>query len=120
MTGRQLSACAGIPQNYLSKILLLLGHAGMIHAIRGNHGGYQLARAPEAIRLADVADLFDNPKWRRRCFLDCGHDCSDAAACAVHDAWMECRAGYERFLDGTTIAALAGATCVKAPAGRAS
>ena len=113
MTGRQLSACAGIPQNYLSKILLLLAHAGLIQATRGNHGGYELVREPGEIRLADVVDLFDNSRWRRRCFLDSGHACDDVTACAAHTAWLECRAAYERFLETTTISELAGTECAK-------
>jgi Rrf2 family protein len=108
MTGKELSSQAGIPANYLSKILASLGHAGLIRATRGNRGGYQLLRRAEEIRLTEVVEIFDNPRWRRRCFLDCGHACDDAATCAAHEGWLECRSVFERFLDRTTIAGLAG------------
>ncbi len=108
VTGKLLSGRAGIPPNYLSKILALLSHAGMISATRGSNGGYQLLKRPEQISLAEVVELFDNSRWRRRCFLDCGQDCEEAASCAAHVAWQECRQVFERFLDQTTIAALAG------------
>lgn len=45
MLGRQLAEGAGIPANYLSKILWTLGNAGIIDATRGNHGGYRLKRS---------------------------------------------------------------------------
>ena len=107
VTGRLLSCSAGIPPNYLSKILCLLGHAGMIHATRGSHGGYQLVRDAAQIRLSEVVNLFDHPRWRKGCFLDCGRECKEAEQCAAHAGWQECRDVFERFLDRTTIAALA-------------
>jgi Rrf2 family protein len=107
VTGKQLSCTAGIPQNYLSKILCLLGHAGMIHATRGSHGGYQLVWDASQIRLTDVVNLFDHARWRKGCFLDCGRDCKESEQCAAHSGWQECREVFERFLDRTTIAALA-------------
>lgn len=107
VTGKQLSCTAHIPPNYLSKILCLLGHAGLIQATRGSHGGYQLLRAAGQIRLADVVYLFDHPHWRTGCFLNCGRECADAGQCAAHPGWQECRDVFERFLDRTTIASLA-------------
>lgn len=107
VTGRQLSCTAGIPPNYLSKILCLLGHAGIIHAARGSHGGYQLVRGAEQIRLADVVGLFDDQRWRTACFLDCGRECRQVDQCAAHPGWPECREVFEKFLDRTTIASLA-------------
>lgn len=106
VTGRQLSRSAGIPPNYLSKILCLLGHAGMIHATRGSHGGYQLVQDAGQIRLSDVVNLFDHARWRKGCVLDCGRECKEADQCAAHAGWQECRNVFEQFLDGTTIAAL--------------
>ncbi len=110
VTGNLLATSAGIPANYLSKILSLLNHAGIISATRGSNGGYQLVRRPEQISLTQVVELFDNPRWRRRCFLDCGHDCEESASCAAHIGWRECRDVFERFLDETTIATLASTT----------
>jgi len=43
-----------VPHDYLAKVLQQLADAGLIHGRRGVHGGYQLARPPEQIRLLDV------------------------------------------------------------------
>lgn len=43
--GRDLSAGAGVPLTYLSKILVSLAKAGFLQASRGPKGGYRLARA---------------------------------------------------------------------------
>src|SRR6266404_2794862 len=44
----------GIPQRFLVQILLQLKTAGLVASVRGAAGGYQLARAPDRISLADI------------------------------------------------------------------
>jgi len=48
-----------IPRKYLEQILLSLRRAGQVKSIRGAEGGYQLARPPEEISVADVVRLMD-------------------------------------------------------------
>jgi len=105
--GKELARKAEIPANYLAKILWSLGNAGMIDATRGSGGGYRLRRPAEQIRLADVVDLFDNQRWKSRCFMSCHRECSDADACKAHEGWREVREVYQRFLETTTIAEIA-------------
>lgn len=49
----------GIPQRFLVQILLQLKGAGLVTSTRGASGGYQLARPPEEISLADVLSVVD-------------------------------------------------------------
>ena len=107
MGGRDLARVAGIPQNYLSKILRTLGTAGMIDATRGTGGGYRLRRAPRTIALAEVVGLFDPARRAADCLLDAAHPCSEATACAAHDTWRDIKAAYVAFLETTTLATLA-------------
>ena len=44
----------GIPPRFLVQVLLLLKTAGLVASVRGQAGGYQLARSPQAISLADI------------------------------------------------------------------
>lgn len=53
-----LAARAGIPPTYLAKVLQALATAGIVSGRRGVGGGYRLARPPEAISLAEVAEVF--------------------------------------------------------------
>src|SRR6516164_11108814 len=48
-----------IPAALLAKILQRLAHDGLITAHRGVHGGYRLARSPDAISIADIAQAVD-------------------------------------------------------------
>jgi Rrf2 family transcriptional regulator, iron-sulfur cluster assembly transcription factor len=106
LLGRELAANADIPANYLSKILLALRNAGILHAARGTGGGYRLRKTPESIRLMDVVDLFDAPRARPACLLCSEKECSDEAPCAAHGDWRAVREAYVRFIENTSIAAI--------------
>ncbi len=102
--GKQLAQAAGIPSNYLSKILWTLGNAGLIDATRGSGGGYRMRRLASDIRLFEVVELFDRQRWKQRCFLSGEHHCDESNQCPAHDAWRGVRAVYTEFLELTTIA----------------
>jgi Rrf2 family protein len=104
LLGRDLAARAGIPANYLAKILLTLRNGGMVETARGQGGGYRLAKRPDQIVLVDVVDLFEGIHGRPGCFLGESHDCSDREACSAHQAWNEVRQVYLKFLTTNTIA----------------
>jgi Rrf2 family protein len=48
-----------IPKKYLEQILLILKGAGIVKSRRGTEGGYNLARKPSEISLAQVIRLLD-------------------------------------------------------------
>lgn len=102
--GKHLAHAAGIPSNYLSKILWTLGVAGLIDATRGSGGGYRLRRQASSIRLFEVVELFDRQRWKQRCFLRSGHDCDESNHCPAHETWRRVREVYTEFLESTTIA----------------
>jgi Rrf2 family protein len=49
----------GISQRFLVQILLQLKGSGLVESIRGASGGYQLAKPPAEISLADVIHCID-------------------------------------------------------------
>jgi Rrf2 family protein len=101
--GEKLSQETGIPKNYLSKILLVLGNAGIIEAIRGNAGGYRLAFAPESIPLVRIVELFERHVAKRDCLLGLRQNCSDEDPCMAHHAWRPAKEAYFSFLEETTL-----------------
>lgn len=102
--GKDLARVAGIPANYLSKLLLVLGNAGIIDATRGSGGGYRLRRKAADIRLREVVELFDRQKPEYRCLLGGTKDCSEDDQCGAHEEWRRVRACYVEFLGKTTLA----------------
>lgn len=50
-----------IPKKYLEQIFLQLKSAGYVRSIRGPSGGYELAKPPGEITLAEIIRLIDGP-----------------------------------------------------------
>lgn len=48
-----------IPQKFLEQILLTLKRGGYLKSKRGSKGGYQLAKKPSEISLAEIVRLMD-------------------------------------------------------------
>jgi Rrf2 family transcriptional regulator, iron-sulfur cluster assembly transcription factor len=104
--GRELAEAAQIPANFLAKVMLILGRAGIVDATRGQGGGYRLAQPPDRIPLMQVAELFDGINARPACFLGEKHDCHDMQACSAHSRWKVVSEAYLEFMTTTTIADL--------------
>ncbi len=109
---RDLSLKAGVPFNYLSKILGSLTKAGILHASRGRGGGYRLARPAKQIFLIDVVEVFDGIKARPDCLFGGGLGCSDDNPCSAHEFFKKVRRKFIDFLEETTIADIAGLPAV--------
>ncbi len=119
----------GIPQHFLVQILLQLKTAGLVVSVRGKEGGYQLARSPEAISLADVIKAIDDSalaprtslgdaasrppprrgphetEIRQRTSLGNVTDHSPAVK-ALLSVWREIQAEEQRMLERLTLAEL--------------
>ena len=48
-----------IPLKYLQQLLFTLKQAHYIRSVKGQHGGYRLAKPASAISLAEIVRLFD-------------------------------------------------------------
>jgi Rrf2 family protein len=71
-----------IPLELLSKILQRLARCGLIIAHKGVRGGYRLARSPDDISIADVAQAVDG------FVTECSPDTprfDELVACPLHD-----------------------------------
>ena len=58
---KSIAESHGISPRFLVQILLQLKVHGLVRSLRGASGGYQLARSPEEISLADVINAIDDP-----------------------------------------------------------
>ncbi len=75
--GRQLAEAAGVPANFLSKIMLTLRKAGLVEATRGHGGGYRLVKPARDITLLQVVELFEGANAQPRCVLGEKHLCNN-------------------------------------------
>lgn len=95
-----------ISLSYLEQLFARLRRAGLVESVRGPGGGYLLAMAPEAISVARVIDAVDESVDATRCggLSDCQH----GNTCLTHHLWCELSEQIHGFLDGITLAELAG------------
>jgi Rrf2 family iron-sulfur cluster assembly transcriptional regulator len=91
-------------RNYLSKTLHALAREGILQSTRGPGGGFQLAKAPAHLTLAEVVQPF-LPLEGRACILGRG-TCNDRTPCAAHLPWKPVKAEIQDFFGLTTIASL--------------
>jgi Rrf2 family protein len=101
--GERIATAQGIPLRFLENILMQLRHAGLVESRRGADGGYRLARAPEAVTLADVIRAIDGPlagvSGTRPESLD-----FDGVAEPMRDVWIAVRASLRAVLEQVTLA----------------
>jgi len=95
-----------IPPNYLSQILAVLVRHGILTAVAGQEGGYELARPPAAIRMLDVLEVFEGAPRIQRCLLR-GIPCGSDGTCAVHDSWTDAQEALAARLANVTFEELA-------------
>ena len=56
---KDISERANIPAKFLEQILLTLKHARYVRSLKGQRGGYRLARPANKVSLAEIIRLFD-------------------------------------------------------------
>jgi Rrf2 family protein len=92
----------GIPQRFLVQILLQLKGAGLVASVRGASGGYQLARPPDMISLAEVVNTIDRTP-ESPTLVDVP---TSPLVRAVRAVWHDIHAEEQRLLAEVTLAEL--------------
>jgi Rrf2 family protein len=91
-----------IPPRFLVQILLQLKTAGLVASVRGAAGGYQVARSPSEITLANIIGAIDPEQPER----SPAHGTRSAARQAIHSVWREIQTEEQRILEHLTLAEL--------------
>jgi Rrf2 family protein len=101
---KAIAEAQAIPQYFLVQILLQLKTARLVVSVRGASGGYQLARPPEEITLADIINAIDDRAATPRSALTKGHP--SPAVAVILGIWQELQAEEQRALQRITLAEL--------------
>jgi Rrf2 family protein len=96
----------GLPPQFLTKILRRLTATGLVSSQRGRAGGFRLDRPAEEIALLEVVEPFQDGMEGVECLLG-QQDCSDRAACPLHEPMERIRRAFHDLLAGTTLAEVA-------------
>jgi Rrf2 family protein len=105
----EISAQENIPKKFLDLILLELRRHGLVRSVRGQHGGYALARPAGEVTLGEVIRVIDGPLAPIACASVTAYrrctDCRSEAQCLVRKSMRRVRDASSDILDHTTLLA---------------
>lgn len=102
-SAQELAESARLELPTVSKLLKQLAHAGLIDSFRGVNGGYRLARAADAISVADIVIAMEGPIGMTQCSVEAGV-CDHEAHCGVRVNWQAINQALEQALAGVSLA----------------
>ncbi len=100
----ELAGVVQLPLPTVSKILKLLGRAGLLESHRGVKGGYCLAREAERITVAEIIAALDGPIAITECIDDTPGECSQESFCGVRGNWQRINHAIRHALENITLA----------------
>jgi Rrf2 family protein len=105
----EIAAEEDLPRAYLEQLVVSLREAGLVTSTRGAHGGYELARPPETITMAQVLRALEGPIAPMMCASDDPEHatvCDRSARCTVNVLWVRVRDAVSGALESMTLADL--------------
>jgi len=106
-SAREIASQYNIPIELLAKVLQRLVRRGLLASQQGTRGGYQLARFPSQISVADVIQAIDGPVTVTACSSGDEGGCEQFSKCNVRDPLWRVRERILSALGECTIAELA-------------
>lgn len=104
-----IAASQEIPASFLANILADLKRAGFIRSVRGQVGGYRMARPAAGITVADIIRAVEGPLADVRGIRPESLHFEGPAA-SLRDVWLATRVGVRRVLERVSIADIVAGT----------
>lgn len=103
-----IASDSAVPPTYLEQLIGPLRRAGLVVSTRGAHGGYQLSRPPQDVRVGEVYRVMEGPIAPMSCVSEENDDdlCPMIDGCATRAVWVKVRDSIVEALDSTTLADL--------------
>jgi Rrf2 family cysteine metabolism transcriptional repressor len=97
-----------LPRAYLEQLVMSLRDADLVRSTRGAHGGYELTRAPDEIRMGEVLRALEGPIAPMICASEAAEhqSCARTGYCTVNFMWTRVRDAIAGALDSMTLAEL--------------
>jgi Rrf2 family protein len=102
----EMSRAEGISIHHAGKILQILRQGGFLKSVRGQTGGYTLARPPEQIIIGDVLTVLGGRLYEES-FCD-DHSgraraCTHTVDCSIRSLWRMVQSAVDEVLSKTTL-----------------
>ena len=99
----EIAQACNASENHLAQVINTLSQLGYVKTTRGRHGGLQLARAPEEIRIGQVFRVFESGVPFTECFEPEGNTCPLTAVCRLRLALVDALDAFYASLDRHTL-----------------
>ena len=106
VSAREIAARQQIPPRFLEQQLGALSRAGIVESFRGAGGGCRLARDPQSITVADVAEAIEGRTYPMACLEPSDHSCFQDSRCGLQGFWGDVAEAIESVFERTTVADL--------------
>jgi Rrf2 family transcriptional regulator, cysteine metabolism repressor len=103
---REIAAREQIPLRFLEQQLGALSKAGLVESFRGAGGGCRLARPPQDITIAEIADAIEGQIYPMFCLEPSDHTCFADSNCGLQGFWADVARAVDGVFRGTTVADL--------------
>lgn len=104
VTLAEIARRQGISLSYLEQLFAKLRRNGLVDSVRGPGGGYNLAKHPSKISVADIIVAINENIDARRCGGE--RNCQGDEECLTHQLWEDLSERIYEFLNGITLADL--------------
>jgi len=111
LTIPEISRSEGISEPYVAKLLRVLRQEGFINSVRGQSGGYALARPAGEIIIGEVLAALGGRFYESDfCERHTGTEdlCTHSVDCSIRSLWMALQGSVDRVLNKITLADLLG------------
>jgi Rrf2 family protein len=107
LTIEEISQAEGISYANVAKLLRILRQGGFVDSVRGQHGGYALARPAGQIAVAEVLALLGGPLFDSSfCehYVGSEENCTHSlTSCSVRALWSRVQRAVDEVLKQTTL-----------------
>ena len=104
-TGAAIAAAQNISVKFLSRIVIPLREHGIVRSVRGNVGGFRLAKSAEDITLLEIVETMQG----QLAVLDClvsGAECPRLKTCIARRVWRDVNRSFASTLAKITVSSI--------------
>ena len=109
LTIPEISRAEGLSSHYVAKLLRVLRRGGLVKSVRGQAGGYVLARPLSEITVAEVLTVLGGRLYDPEfCGSHGGAEmvCAHTVDCSIRSLWRSVQQAVDQVLGKTTLAEL--------------
>ena len=99
---KDIASRQNISLHYLEHIITPLVGAGIVRSTRGAHGGLQLTRHPEELKLSEVVQLLEGAITPVDC-ISHPESCERSDLCVTREVWSEMKKAIDETLNSITL-----------------